>query len=378
MHTTGFTLGAHALTDSTTRAAAVDLPEPVVADRKPKLVTLEAGRTYLWCSCGRSQKQPFCDGSHRGTGYEPVRFNARRGGDYLLCACKHTRRGPWCDGSHNNLDDTYEEASAEEIAATAHLPVTPRDGGLVGKARLDGGCYVRTVDPKSLQRRGNIAWCSMIHPDDGARCLSLYYLEATGGEPTVIAFPGSAAALFVLSGEGAITISGRRFDIGRDQGIYIGTDEAFSLEPDGDAPMKLTVTICPQLGAAKWPETMPENFDRNVTERVFRVDPAKREAMADRFYQVLIDSAVTPADMTQFIGEVPRSRAAGHHHLYEETITVLSGEGWMWTEGARAKVKPGDVIFLPRRQLHSLECTSPDGMRLVGVCFPSGSPAVNY
>jgi quercetin dioxygenase-like cupin family protein len=123
---------------------------------------------------------------------------------------------------------------------------------------------------------------------------------------------------------------------------------------------------------------MPNNFDTTVPLRVYAVDPAKRQAMADRFYQVLIDDQIGAADMTQFVGEVPRSRAAGHHHLYEETITILSGSGYLWTEGARAEVKPGDIIFLPRRQRHSLECTSDDGMRLVGVFFPAGSPAINY
>ena len=82
--------------------------------------------------------------------------------------------------------------------------------------------------------------------------------------------------------------------------------------------------------------------------------------------------------MTQFLGELPRSRAAGHHHLYEETITILSGSGHLWTEAACATVQPGDVIFLPRRQRHSLECTSAGGMRLVGVFYPAGSPAINY
>jgi quercetin dioxygenase-like cupin family protein len=59
-------------------------------------------------------------------------------------------------------------------------------------------------------------------------------------------------------------------------------------------------------------------------------------------------------------------------------LFVLSGHAFLWTERTRAEVQPGDVIFLPRRQLHSLECTSDGGMRLVGVFFPAGSPAVNY
>lgn len=355
------------------------MSEPVIAARKPKLVTLKADRTYYWCRCGRSANQPFCDGSHRGTDFEPVAFTAKRGGDYLLCACKHTRRAPWCDGSHNNLEEAYEEASDEEIAATAHLPVTPRDGGAAGKAVLDGGCYVRTVDRDALERHGNIAYQRMIDPEDGARCLALYYLEAGAGEAAVMTFPGSNVALFVLSGHGAITISGRRFAIHEEQGVYIGPQEAFAIEPgDGSADLRVTITICPQCEEPRWLDAMPDDFDAALEERVFAVDPARREAMADRFYQVLIDDRTGSADMTQFVGEVPRSRAAAHHHLYEETITILSGEGWMWTEGARAEVQPGDVIFLPRRQLHSLECTSDAGMRLVGVFFPAGSPAVNY
>jgi len=355
------------------------MAEPVIAARKPKLVTLEEGKTYFWCQCGRSARQPFCDGSHRGTGFEPVSFTAKRSGEFLLCACKHTRRAPWCDGSHNNLSDSYEEASADEINATSHLPITPRDGGAVGKAMLDGGCYVRTVDRKALQRHGNIAWTSMIGTDDGARCLALSWLEAEAGTPATMAFPGSHVALFVLGGSGHITISGRRFPIRAEQGVYIGAEEAFSIEPDADsASMRLTATLCPQRAAPAWLPSMPNNFNEAVPERVFAVDPARREAMADRFYQVLIDDRTGAADLTQFLGEVPRSRAAGHRHMYEETITILSGTGCLWTEGARAAVQPGDVIFLPRQQLHSLECTSDGGMRLVGVFFPAGSPAINY
>lgn len=355
------------------------MSEPVIAARKPALVPLVKGKSYAWCRCGRSARQPFCDGSHRGTEFEPRLFTCDADGDYLLCACKQTRNAPFCDGSHNNLSDSYEEASAEEIRASAHLPVTPRDGGATGKAGLDGGCYVRTLEPARLERRGNLTFTSMIHPVDGARCLSLFYLDAGAGTPAVMAFPASRVALFVLSGHGKLTISGKEFAIASEQGAYIGNQEAFTIEPDMDSPaMRMTITVCPERSAPEWLNSMPDNFDHDWPERVFAVDPTKREPMADRFYQVLIDDRIGASDMTQFIGEVPRSRAALHRHLYEETITILSGHGYLWTENSRAEVQPGDVIFLPRRQVHSLECTSDGGMRLVGVFFPAGSPAVNY
>jgi CDGSH-type Zn-finger protein len=66
-------------------------------------VTLEAGRTYSWCTCGRSAKQPFCDGSHKVTSLQPHRFVADASGTFNLCGCKGTDDRPFCDGAHNML-----------------------------------------------------------------------------------------------------------------------------------------------------------------------------------------------------------------------------------------------------------------------------------
>ena len=79
------------------------MTEPVVAQPKPCLVTLKAGRTYFWCRCGRSASQPFCDGSHKGTGLEPKKFVAAEDQEVLLCACKRSAGAPFCDGTHTNL-----------------------------------------------------------------------------------------------------------------------------------------------------------------------------------------------------------------------------------------------------------------------------------
>jgi CDGSH-type Zn-finger protein len=77
--------------------------EPVCAQKGPYQVTLQEGRAYFWCACGRSAKQPFCDGAHKGTGLEPHRFVAEATGTFNLCGCKSTDDRPNCDGTHNML-----------------------------------------------------------------------------------------------------------------------------------------------------------------------------------------------------------------------------------------------------------------------------------
>jgi len=77
--------------------------DAVIAQKEPYVVDLEAGKSYAWCSCGRSANQPFCDGSHKETSMEPIRFKAEKDGKAFLCGCKATENKPFCDGTHKSL-----------------------------------------------------------------------------------------------------------------------------------------------------------------------------------------------------------------------------------------------------------------------------------
>lgn len=77
--------------------------DPVVAQTGPYQVDLEEGRSYFFCTCGQSKRQPFCDGSHKDTGHEPLKFSPPHSGTFNLCGCKDTDDAPYCDGSHNLL-----------------------------------------------------------------------------------------------------------------------------------------------------------------------------------------------------------------------------------------------------------------------------------
>ena len=64
-------------------------------------VDAKQGKSYYWCSCGKSSKQPFCDGSHKGTEFTPFAYKAEETKKMFFCACKQTGNQPFCDGSHN-------------------------------------------------------------------------------------------------------------------------------------------------------------------------------------------------------------------------------------------------------------------------------------
>jgi len=79
------------------------MTKPAVAQKSPYPVEVEADKTYFWCACGRSKTQPFCDGSHKGTGLSPIKYTADKTGRAFFCGCKASGNPPLCDGSHKSL-----------------------------------------------------------------------------------------------------------------------------------------------------------------------------------------------------------------------------------------------------------------------------------
>jgi glutamate synthase domain-containing protein 2/CDGSH-type Zn-finger protein len=100
------------------------MTKPIIADIKPKKVTLNQGEEYYFCACGQSKNQPFCDGSHAGTNFKPKAFTAEETGDAYLCQCKHTANSPFCDGSHKQFvaEQIGKEGPGVQIQVT-NMPV---------------------------------------------------------------------------------------------------------------------------------------------------------------------------------------------------------------------------------------------------------------
>ena len=79
------------------------MTEPVIAQKAPYEEAVTEGKSYWGCACGQSKSQPYCDGSHKGTGISPVEYAAKRTKNVYFCGCKYSANQPLCDGAHSDL-----------------------------------------------------------------------------------------------------------------------------------------------------------------------------------------------------------------------------------------------------------------------------------
>ena len=350
--------------------------KPIIARYKPYYAELEQGKRYFWCACGRSQNQPYCDGSHKGTGIVPLPYQAQSDGEEVLfCGCKYTSDAPFCDGSHNNLRETYETEdplNPENRAIPQALPGEP------GRVVLDGGCQIARVGQLPDEGSGAVEVRKLIGAEDGAQYQSQFHLSLAPGYSQIMEFPGCQVLLFIQNASGMLTIGPREFALKPCTGAFVRPGETFALSAPLDRALGVYVSVFPHSAGPQWRNEMANNFDDAYPERTIAMDKANATPMADRFFQVLVDKRQGFENGAQFIGEIPLSKAVAHRHLYEETLIMVSGEGCLWTQNVKTRVAPGDVIFLPRKQRHSLECTSVEGMLVAGVIFPGDNPSINY
>ncbi|MGH8315753.1 MAG: CDGSH iron-sulfur domain-containing protein, partial [Steroidobacterales bacterium] len=241
---------------------------PTIARLKPYLVEVQAGKTYLWCACGRSARQPFCDGSHKGTGFEPRKFVAQANEEILLCGCKNTGTQPHCDGTHTNLPGGSPLDDPYSVENRAVQPSTERHGP---RTMLNGSCYVFSPGRAQLEKRGTLSYCYVISGELGAVYQTQILLRVQGGASPILTFSDCHAILFVSGGAGTVTICGQRFDVKATDGVYIRPRESFQLTPAHGAKLEAFASACPK-GEITWLDAMPQDFDARFPDRVVCVD----------------------------------------------------------------------------------------------------------
>jgi len=177
-----------------------------------------------------------------------------------------------------------------------------------------------------------------------------------------------------------IFIDGHSYGIGADTGIYIRPGETFAIDNSGPHSVALISSQCPDPDhEPKFVEALTSPIsDPRVPSPLVRLADRPAQPTADRWYRVLVDDEVGSTQVTQFVGSIPPGRAPDHFHNYEEVLFILKGEGRMWAGETNTPVAPGSCIYLPKGQVHCVENTGKDELRLLGVFYPAGSPSVRY
>jgi len=239
---------------------------------------------------------------------------------------------------------------------------------------LEGGCRVVGLREGAPQREGPLRIRKHFGREAGAHAISLRVLELDGGESARWRNESSDEVLYVIAGGGEATIGGNRYDVAADHGLYV--PPATTIEIAASSAMTLVSAQCPEPG------TQLDGYEAGRAiagaRLVVAMHDRPMQRTGDRWYREVINEQSGSTQVTQFVGSIPPGRAPDHYHLYEEVLCILEGEGAMWAGPTQTPIATGSCIFLPRRQVHCVENRGPGELRLLGVFYPAGSPAVRY
>ncbi|HEV8588382.1 MAG TPA: cupin domain-containing protein [Pyrinomonadaceae bacterium] len=254
---------------------------------------------------------------------------------------------------------------------------------------LEGGCRVSEMREGESFTEGSLRIWNRVGRATGAQAISLRILEFAPGLSPAIRNQDCDELLYVVDirtagGDGSVNLSidGQSFVVGPDTGIYIRPGQTFSVDNSGPCSVVFVSSQCPDPNRSPQFVTSPAtaSHDLRLQHRppIVRLEDRPAQSTADRWYRVLVDDEIGSTQVTQFVGSIPPGRAPNHFHNYEEVLFILKGKGRMWAGETHTPIAPGSCIYLPKGQVHCVENTGEDELRLLGVFYPAGSPSVSY
>ena len=240
---------------------------------------------------------------------------------------------------------------------------------------LEGGCRVSTMHEGEPRVEGSIKIWNQIGKASGAKAISLRVLEFGPGASPVLRNHASDEVFYVLEGDCTVVIDDVAYDVGPETGVYLRPGQTLTVQNPRADMVRFVSSQCPEetVDAGVPPAQAASDLPPIVKLADRRALPT-----ANRWYRVLVDDEIGSEQVTQFVGSIPPGRAPDHFHEYEEVLFILRGEGRMWAGETNTLIGPGSCIYLPRGQVHCVENTGSGELRLLGVFYPAGSPAVRY
>jgi quercetin dioxygenase-like cupin family protein len=235
------------------------------------------------------------------------------------------------------------------------------------------GCEPRpeafAVDPPVVSRDEVTEWPT-VGPGSGFPMLAQSLLYVPPGSSAKRATGPAEEVLFVLCGEGALSLNGASHTLEAESGAYLAPGEEYELESSGDQAMGIVRVIVPD------PEPAGPEGGRPVVRRLS--DQKAQAATTQREFRIVADPETGLRSATHFVGFVPTAKAPDHFHAYDEVIHIIDGQGELHAGDVHQSLRPGSSIQLPARTVHCLQNTGSEVMRLVAVFRPAGSPAAAY
>jgi len=232
---------------------------------------------------------------------------------------------------------------------------------------LEGGCRVSTMHEGESRVSGSLRIWDQIGKASGAKAISLRVLEFGPGTSPALSNHDSDEVLYVLDGYCNVVIGEDEYELGPETGVYLRPGQTLRVENKGADVVRFISSQSPA-----------EPVKSSELPPIVKLSDRRALPTADRWYRVLVDDEIGSEQVTQFVGSIPPGRAPDHFHEYEEVLFILRGEGRMWAGETNTPIGPGSCIYLPRRQVHCVENTGSGELRLLGVFYPAGSPAVRY
>jgi mannose-6-phosphate isomerase-like protein (cupin superfamily) len=290
---------------------------------------------------------------------------------------------------------------------------------------LEGGCRVTDMRESEPVRQGTLSVWPQVGRAVGAQTISLRVLEfAPGLSPGICneacdeilyvlgwdrgrcGVPGGAAPLACHPARtnwdrgrpartnvrdnqaenddstATIFLGGSRYEVAPATGIYLRPNEVLTVNNPGPEPLVLISSQCPEpidsTPIITAPATSPTSAPSGDRSPIVRLADRRAIPTADRWYRVLVDEEIGSTQVTQFVGSIPPGRAPDHFHNYEEVLFILRGQGRMWAGASNTSIAPGSCVYLPKGQVHCVENTGDQDLRLLGVFYPADSPSVRY
>ena len=251
---------------------------------------------------------------------------------------------------------------------------------------LEGGCFVSDWQESAPAVSATVSERKVIGRSTGAQAISLRILEFANGLSPGLRTGDADDVLYRLdsaeisNGGCNVFIDGRPHEVPPATGVYVRPGETLTVLNEGEKPVVFVSCQCPESFESAIVDSVTEPRGQRADTVAPLVQLSDRDAIPtlNRWYRVLVDDEVGSRQVTQFVGSIPPGRAPDHFHEYEEVLFILRGEGRMWAGETNTPIGQGSCIYLPRRQVHCVENTGTGELRLLGVFYPAGSPAVRY